>query len=344
MTKKLKKRIKRISIGMTMSLLGITTAVVASTSFFGVEKENSYITETVAESYEEENIEIIQGTLSSEETKNLDGINVAEDGAIICDSLIQGAKENNLPDGNYTFRVVWEESGETKNKDYAVEIINFYEDVIYSLEEGQTAKTISLGDTTTEYKTLIAKYHKNLTIEKGVTVTASTNGVLTYKKGMHICVLGKLENNGTISMTARGTYNQAGEDVYLWKNLDNSYEYVPTVGGAGAVKHSYYSVNGTESRRHGGAGTNGINRQTGGGGEGAVNQGDTSSRFTTYSGAGSAGTSYSGGSGGGGFDLNYRSTTQYANDAQPNGGAGGAGKGSRSSSSWASRVRRWRSW
>lgn len=28
-------------------------------------------------------------------------------------------------------------------------------------------------------------------------------------------------------MTARGTYNQEGENVYLWKNLDGSYEYVP---------------------------------------------------------------------------------------------------------------------
>ena len=30
-------------------------------------------------------------------------------------------------------------------------------------------------------------------------------------------------------MTARGTYNCAGQNVYLWKNIDNSYEYVPEV-------------------------------------------------------------------------------------------------------------------
>ena len=34
-------------------------------------------------------------------------------------------------------------------------------------------------------------------------------------------------------MTSRGTYNLAGENVYLWKNEDGSFEYVPAVGGAG---------------------------------------------------------------------------------------------------------------
>lgn len=30
-------------------------------------------------------------------------------------------------------------------------------------------------------------------------------------------------------MTARGTYNCEGEDVYLWQNTDSTYEYVPAV-------------------------------------------------------------------------------------------------------------------
>lgn len=83
---------------------------------------------------------------------------------------------------------------------------------------------------------LIVKYHKNLTIDAGVTVTATNVSNLTYKKGMYICVMGDLVNNGTISMSARGTYNQEGENVYLWKNTDNTYEYVPAVGGAGAAR------------------------------------------------------------------------------------------------------------
>lgn len=40
---------------------------------------------------------------------------------------------------------------------------------------------------------------------------------------------GNVYNEGNISMTARGTYNCAGQNVYLWKNIDNSYEFVPAV-------------------------------------------------------------------------------------------------------------------
>ena len=40
---------------------------------------------------------------------------------------------------------------------------------------------------------------------------------------------GNIYNEGTVSMTARGTYNCAGQNVYLWRNIDNSYEYVPEV-------------------------------------------------------------------------------------------------------------------
>ena len=138
--------------------------------------------------------------------------------------------------GNYTFRVAGIDSaGNPETKDYHVELINFYDDVTYSLDAGQTEKTVSLGDSTTEYKMLIVKYHKNLTIDAGVTVTATNVSSLTYKKGMYLCVMGELVNNGTISMTARGTYNQAGENVYLWKNTDSSYEYVPAIGGNGGA-------------------------------------------------------------------------------------------------------------
>ena len=128
---------------------------------------------------------------------------------------------------------------------------------------------------------LIAKYHKNLTINSGVTVTATNVSNLTYKKGMYLCVMGELVNNGTISMTARGTYNQAGENVYLWKNIDNTFEYVPAVGGAAVACNT--------------AAKAGTGRQTGGGAGGQVE--------TVWGGRGgssSAGTSYSGGSGGGG--------------------------------------------
>ena len=88
------------------------------------------------------------------------------------------------------------QEGKKESKDYKVELINYKDDVTYSLDEGETNKTISLGDTSTDYKMLVVKYHKNLTINEGVTLTASMadNSTLTYKKRKYLCVLVKLEN------------------------------------------------------------------------------------------------------------------------------------------------------
>ena len=262
------------------------------------------------------------------------------------DSIIDFTLNNDLPDGNYNITINGSIDGgvTTENVTYPVEIKNFYDNVTYTSSSSSDG-IIELGDDTDEYKMLRVKYHKNLTIGEGVTLTAnthttligSTNYELTYKKGMYINVAGKLTNNGTISMTARGTYNQEGENVYLWKNRDNTYEYVPAVGGTGATSETYYST-GAERSIPGKPGTNGINRQTGGGGSGSLNQGDTSYKFYSVSGAGSDGTSYSGGSGGGGLSVNYRNGIHKANSASPNGGAGGNGYGLRYSSSWTTRY------
>ena len=43
-------------------------------------------------------------------------------------------------------------------------------------------------------------------------------------------VNGTLTNNGTISMTARGAKAE-GQDVYLLKNLEGNYEFIPDIGG-----------------------------------------------------------------------------------------------------------------
>ena len=221
-------------------------------------------------------------------------MSVAEDGAIICDSIVEGVRDSDLTDGTYTFRITGKTTdGIVEQKDYKVELINYYDDVTY------TSNT-SLGDASKEYKMLVVKYHKNLTINSGVTITATTVSNLTYKKGMYLCVMGTLENNGEISMTKRGTYNCAGENVYLWKNTDDTFEYVPANGASGVSNNT--------------VGKNGVGRQTGGGAGGKVE--------TVYGGTGGAssgGTSYSGGSGGGG------TTRASAGNAAGNGGAGGAG-------------------
>ena len=243
-------------------------------------------------------------------SKDIQGIDrtivtVADDGAIVCDSIVQGVRDIDLPDGTYTFRVTGKTSaGSQETKDYKVELINYYDDVTYT-------SSVSLGDTSTEYKMLVVKYHKSLTVNSGVTVTARNVSNLTYKKGMYICVMGELINRGTITMSARGTYNCAGENVYLWKNEDSSYEYVPAAGGAGGPG---------VAKTKGTVGTSGKNRSTGGGGSGG-----SAGTNPKRGGYGSAGTSYSGGSGGGGVYHCAGQGTYAGGDAAANGGAGGYG-------------------
>jgi len=327
-TKKLKKKVNRIAYAALAVIASVITVLCINAEVFvmpiNIEKQNKTGVSEVANANSE-----IQA-LSVEDV-------------IECESIVQGARDNNLADGTYTFRVAGtDKDGNAETKDYAVELINYYDDVHYTLGEGEETKTISLGDRTEEYKMLIVKYHKNLTIDAGVTVTASTaidaEGIeteLTYKKGMYLCVMGELKNSGNISMTARGTYNQEGENVYLWKNKGENktqdFEYVPAVGAAGgaAVNSGYCQ------RLNGNPGGNGEERATGGGASGAVTNGDNSPR--TISGAGAAGTSYSGGSGGGACNSNSNGVTIKAGDAEPNGGAGGVGYGYRQKSSWAAR-------
>jgi len=245
----------------------------------------------------------------------------ASDGIIVCDSIVQGIRDNNLPNGNYTLRVTGKVGTTTQTMDYPIELINFYDNVIYTSNQ-------SLGDTSTTRKMLVVKYHKNLTVNSGVTVTATTNNSYCYKKGMYVCVMGDLLNSGTISMTARGTYGQAGENVYLWKNSNDTYEYIPAVGGAGGP-YGYYNSTSKSSvsvEINGAYGGTGSNRQTGGGGAGGLVLWRGSYSYTEgKSGAGSAGTAYSGGSGGGGLDMNYPGYC-LAEDGSPNGGTGRNGK------------------
>ena len=133
---------------------------------------------------------------------------------------------------------------------------------------------------------VIVKVNGDLTIASGVTVQPYSNAY-GGPKGFTLYVTGKLTNNGTIDNTHGA--KAEGQDVYLWKNADGTYEYVPAVGGA--------------------KNTSGTGRQTGGGGTGGSTAGKP--------GAGSSGTSYSGGTGGGGSYVNQ------ATSGTANGGAGG---------------------
>ena len=178
---------------------------------------------------------------------------------------------------------------------------------------------------------VVLKVNGNLTIKSGVTLTACKN-TQGYggPKGMLIYCTGTIKNEGRISMTARGAKAQ-GENVYLWANTIGTCEYVPATGALGGE-----SVRAARNQKFSGnEGKQGEQRQTGGGGSGTANSSDADP--VAYSGAGSNGTSYSGGTGGGGCNINCYSTVRATN-GQENGGAGGTGIGYRYDSSWTSRT------
>ena len=135
---------------------------------------------------------------------------------------------------------------------------------------------------------VVVKIDGDLKINSGVTVSPYYK---TYggPKGLFIIVSGKLECYGTIKNVVG--CNAEGQNVYLWKNNNNTYEYVPKYGSGGGTKVSFTGNNWQSA--NGKSGYNAKLRGTGGGGSGAVN----SCYSNGNSGSGANGTSYSGGAG-----------------------------------------------
>ncbi len=185
----------------------------------------------------------------------------------------------------------------------------------------------------------VIKSFKNMTINAGH-IVRPTNRC----KGMFIYVEGDLIVNGQLTMTARGA-NAPGKHIgidpknkWFYFNPTDIYpedlfKIGPTGGTGGARRGGntggYYQVNGN-------AGNPGVNGACGGGGSG----GCSLYICTGYSGAGAAGTCFSGGAGGGGTSLHQSSATAPAggidggaggrgyaswNGTHPRGGGGGAG-------------------
>lgn len=109
--------------------------------------------------------------------------------------------------------------------------------------------------------TVVLKVQGDLTINSGVILTTK-GGTYGGPKGLLVYCTGTLKNDGIISMTARGA-KAIGQNVYLFKNVDGTYEYVPAIGGVGG-QSVYISNTGTggDAFVHGRTGNNGLNRQT----------------------------------------------------------------------------------
>lgn len=193
------------------------------------------------------------------------------------ESLLKALENDEISTGTYKVTV--------EDETYNLKVYSFNEDL--NIKADTTLGTEEDVATASEYakNMIVLKVNGNLTIDEGTTLTAYTskNGY-GGPKGMTIYCTGTINNNGTVSMTARGA-KAVGQDVYLWKNSDDTYEYVPEDGSEG----------------------NGVDRATGKGAKGSGGGGE-----------GAIGTSYSGGAGGGGNRL-----SSGAKKGSTNGGKGG---------------------
>ncbi len=226
-----------------------------------------------------------------------------------------------------------------KNGDLVLDGINNVDGA--TLEEN----VYEFGDKTTDVATetedaknmVILKVNGNLTINDGITLTAckSDNGY-GGPKGLFIYCTGTIINNGTISMTARGARAE-GQNVYLWQNKDESYEYVPAIGATGG---NDYTSSSKEVFITGNKGNDGTERKTGGGGSGGAKHGDSSGY--SYAFKGGNGTSYSGGTGSGGINENSKTGPTIGGSTTDNGGMRRIWKSIQSTSKLGCKTSRWR--
>lgn len=248
---------------------------------------------------------------------------------VVSDSLLSASK-NAIMKNNTHYRIA------VKDEEYNVH--TYIEDGDITVNNTKVYGDVNDVGTENEY----AKYMVLVKINGNLTV--NTNGAVTAygteyggPKGMLLYVTGNLENNGTITMTARGAKAE-GQNVYLWKNRNvenGEYEFIPKEGANGANETVYTGAT-SNIEKKGIAGNNGENRQTGGGASGGVfivgSHGSLNmSAYTLKSSAGGNGTSYSGGTGSGGAGMydRYSKMEIYRSTAgQANGGAGGECSGS----------------
>lgn len=245
----------------------------------------------------------------------------ATETSIKAESLLQLVEKDDFTGGIYKVTV--------QDETYGVHAYEFNESQTWddSVAFG-SEKDVATSTSDMAKNMVVVKINGDLTINEGVTVTAYANkDGYGGPKGMLIYCTGTLINKGTISMTARGAYAE-GQNVYLYKNADNTYEYVPAIGANGGNE-----ITGKDAYNDG---QNGELRQTGGGGTGGVKWESKSS----FAKKGGNGTSYSGGTGSGGQESGSRNSSTAGME---NGGAGGNGDSENSSSLEVGRRWMWKS-
>ena len=103
--------------------------------------------------------------------------------------------------------------------------------------------------------TVVLKVNGNLLVKEGVTVT-SISGDYGGPKGMVIYCTGNIQNEGSINMNGKGAYSN-GQNVFLYKNSNGNYEFIPKYGANGGAGVSQ----GSAGLTCGCTGKNGVGRR-----------------------------------------------------------------------------------
>ncbi len=235
-------------------------------------------------------------------SKKIDIVEVQEDKEIQAESLIKAISGENVKTGKYKITV--------NSETYNAKVYNIVgnTDIIMDTSIG-VEEDVGTADGYAQ-NMIILKVNGNLTVQEGKTLLPYGNKY-GGPKGMFVYCTETLTNNGTISMTGRGA-KAKGQDVYLWKNGNGNYEFVPAtgitggIGGTGGIDKKYNGQSGSTP-------SNASSRMTGGGGGGA-------GQYSEFKGGtGGTGTSYSGGTGGGG------ASEANAINGSDDGASGGSG-------------------
>ena len=150
------------------------------------------------------------------------------------ESILDVLKNEEINTGLYNLTV--------KDEKYNLRVYSF--DGNLNIKTNTTFGTEEDVATASEYakNMIVLKVNGDLTIDEGTTLTAyASKDGYGGPKGMTIYCTGTLTNNGTIDMTARGA-KAVGQNVYLFKNADNTYEYVPAVGADGGKSVGGYEM------------------------------------------------------------------------------------------------------
>lgn len=237
---------------------------------------------------------------------------------VVSESLISATGNAIMKNDNY-YRIA------ARDKEYSVH--TYIENESITLESNKTyGDANDVGTSNSNAKNMvIVKVNGNLTINEGVTLGPYYSNY-GGPKGFLLYCTETLTNNGTIQNNYGA--KAAGENVYLWKNANKSYEYVPATGAAGGARMS--TTDNTAKNGNNGANANtnsnmsgsGVKRATAGGGSGAV---AVLSAYNSQNGSiGGTGTSYGAGGGGGGTSRHSNGSGPTPNDAYMTLGSAGA--------------------